>query len=92
MIASEHDTFEVMFDVIVNEVKKYWRNVRKLKAKADSPFEQRDAIGFVHVRTGHQLDLRSSKFNLQRLIHVKPVLTQRKPEAKRVELCQELLS
>ena len=30
VIASEHDTSEVMFDVIVNEVKKYSPNARKL--------------------------------------------------------------
>ena len=32
------------FDVIVNEVKKYSANARKLEAKRDSLFEQRDVI------------------------------------------------
>ena len=40
-----------MFDVIVNQVKKYLPNARKLEAKADKQFEQLDVIAIVQVKT-----------------------------------------
>ncbi len=39
-IASEFDVFRHIFDMIVNEVKKYSACARKFEAKADKQFEQ----------------------------------------------------
>ena len=39
-----------MFDVIVNEVRKYSANTRKLEAKADVQFERLDVIAIVQVK------------------------------------------
>jgi len=43
--------FERMFDVIVNEVKKYAANARKLEAKAEKQFERLNVIAIVQVKT-----------------------------------------
>ena len=40
-----------MFDVIVNEVKKYAANARKLEAKAEKQFERLNVIAIVQVKT-----------------------------------------
>jgi hypothetical protein len=40
-----------MFDVIVNEVKKYSANVRKLEAKADKQFERLNVIAIAQIKT-----------------------------------------
>ena len=40
-----------MFDVIVNEVKKYAANARKLEAKADKQFARLNVIAIVQVKT-----------------------------------------
>ena len=45
------DVFEQMFDEVVNEVRKYSANVRKLDAKADKQFEQLDVIASMQVKT-----------------------------------------
>ena len=45
------DVIEHMFDVIVNEVKKYYADARKLEAKRDSLFEQRDVITILQIKT-----------------------------------------
>ena len=44
------DVIEHMFDVIVNEVRKYSPNTRKLEAKADKQFERLDLITIVQVK------------------------------------------
>ena len=50
MIASEFDVFEHIFDLIVNEVRKYSANVRKLEATADKQFERLDVIRIAQVK------------------------------------------
>ena len=55
-----------MFDVIVNEVKKYALNVRKLEAKADKQFERLDVIAAVQVKTKRRTVKHAARFNLQR--------------------------
>lgn len=50
VIASEFDVFEHLFDVIVNEVKKYSANARKVEAKADKQLERLDVITIVQVK------------------------------------------
>ena len=66
VIASEFDVFEPIFDVIVNEVKKYAANVRKLEAKADTQLERLYVIAIVQVKTKTQAVKHSARFNLQR--------------------------
>ena len=66
VIAPELDVFEHMFDVIVNEVKKYASNVRKLEAKADTQFERLDVIAIVQVKTEPRGVKHAARFNLQR--------------------------
>jgi hypothetical protein len=46
----------------------------------------------VQVRTEGKAVKHTVRFNLQRLIHVKPRLKQRRSQAKHVKLCRELLS
>ena len=51
MIASEFDVFEHMFDLIVNEARKYSANARKLEAKPDKQLERLDVITILQVKT-----------------------------------------
>ena len=44
------DVFEHMFDVIVNEARKYSPNARKFEAKADKQFERLNVIAIVQVK------------------------------------------
>jgi hypothetical protein len=55
-----------MFDVIIDEVKKYSPSARKLEAKADTQVEQRDVIVIVQVRIECQRVKHVASFNLQR--------------------------
>jgi hypothetical protein len=64
--APEFDVFEHMFDVIVNEVKKYAANAGKLEAKADKQFERLDVITIVQVKSKSHAVKHASRFNLQR--------------------------
>ena len=66
MIASEFDVFEHMFDLIVNEVRKYSANARKLEAKADKQFERLDVITIVQVKTKTHAVKHAARFDLQR--------------------------
>jgi hypothetical protein len=59
------DVFEHMFDVIVNEVKKYSPNARKLEAKADVQFERLNLIALVQVKTKAHAVKHDAGFNLQ---------------------------
>jgi len=65
-IASEFDVFGHMFDVIVNEVKKYSANARKLEAKADKQSERLNMIAIVQVKTKSHAVKHAARFNLQR--------------------------
>lgn len=71
-----------MFDVIVNEVKKYSANPEKLKRKQIRVFEQHDAIVLARVMIEGGKVMNASRFNLQNGIHVKQIVKQRKSEAK----------
>ena len=55
-----------MFDVIVNEVKKYSANARKLEAKARKQFERLNVIAIVQVKTKSHAVKHASRLNLQR--------------------------
>ena len=55
-----------MFDVIVNEVKKYYADARKLEAKRDSLFEQRDVITILQIKTEPGEGKHAASFNLQK--------------------------
>ena len=55
-----------MFDVIVNKVKKYSANARKLEAKRDSLFEQRDVITILQIKTEPRGVKHAARCNLQR--------------------------
>jgi hypothetical protein len=55
-----------MFDVIVNQAKKYSPAARKLEAKANSRVEQRDVIVIVQVRIECQRVKHVASFNVQR--------------------------
>jgi len=59
------DVFEQMFDEVVNEVRKYSANVRKLDAKADKQFEQLDVIASVQVKTKTITVKHASSLNLR---------------------------
>jgi hypothetical protein len=65
-IVSELDVFDHMFNVIVNEVKKYSPNARKHEAKADKQFERLNVITVVQVKTRSQAVKHAARFNLQR--------------------------
>ena len=91
VIRSEFDVFEHMFDVIVNEVKKYSSNARKLEAKVDKQFERLNAIAIVQVKLKNHAVKHARRFNLQRRMHVKPRLNQRTSQAEHVKLCRALL-
>lgn len=65
MIAYEFDVFEHMFDVIVNEVRKYSPNARKFKTKAGKQFKQLDVITIVQVKTKRGTITHGASFNLQ---------------------------
>ena len=58
--------FEHVFNAIVNEVKKYSVNARKLEAKRDSLFEQRDVITILQIKTEPRGVKHAASFNLQR--------------------------
>jgi len=58
--------FEHMFDVIVNEVKKYSANARKLEAKADKQFERLNVIAILQVKPKSEAVKHAARFNLQR--------------------------
>ena len=60
------DVFECMFDVIVNEVRKYSPNARKFEAKAEKQFEWLDVIAIVQVKTKPHAVKHAARFNLQR--------------------------
>ena len=66
MIASEFDVFELMFDVIVNEVKKSYAKARKPEVRADKQFERLDVIVIVQVKTEPHAVKHVVRFNLQR--------------------------
>ena len=57
---------EHMFDLIVNEVKKYSANARKLEAKADKQWERLDVIRIVQVKTKSHAVKHAARSNLQR--------------------------
>ena len=77
-----------MFDLIVNEVRKYSANARKLEAKADEQFERLDVSTIVQVKTNTYAVKHAARFNLQRSMHVKPSRNQRSSQAEHVEICQ----
>lgn len=85
------DVFGHMFDVIVNEVKKYSLNARKLEAKADKQFERLDVIVLVQVKTKIHAVKHTARFNLQRRMHVKSRLKQTKSQIEHVKLRRNLL-
>jgi hypothetical protein len=66
MSAAKHNSIASEFDVIVNEVKKYAANVRKLEAKADKQFERLNVIAIVQVKTKRHAVKHDARFNLQR--------------------------
>ena len=66
VIASEFDVSEHMFDVIVNEVKKYSPNAGKLDAKADKQFPRLNLIAIVQVKTKRRTVKHAARFNSQR--------------------------
>ena len=84
------DVIEYMFDVIVNEVKKNSSNARKLEAGRDSLFEKRDVITISQIKTEPRRVKHAARFNLQRWMHVKPRLKQRKSQTEHVKLCPDL--
>ena len=55
-----------MFDLIVNEVRKYSANARKLEAKADKQFERLDVIRIVQVKTKSHAFKHDVRLDLQR--------------------------
>jgi hypothetical protein len=55
-----------MFDVIVNDVKKYSPTARKLEVKTDERAEQPDVIVILQVRIERPEVERGSSFELQR--------------------------
>jgi hypothetical protein len=55
-----------MFDVIVNEVKKYSANARKLEAKARKQFERLNVIAILQVKPKSEAVKHAARFNLQR--------------------------
>lgn len=91
MIASEFDVFEHMFDVIVNEVKKYAANPRKLEAKADKQSGRLNVITILQIKPEPRGVKHAARFNLQRRMHVKPKLKQRTSQTEPVKLCPDLL-
>ena len=66
MIAYELDRFELMFDVIANDARKYASNIGKLTANADEHVEQFDVVTIHQVRTERRAVKHASRFNLQR--------------------------
>ena len=92
MLAFEFDVFRYMFDVIVDEVKKYSPNARKLKAKAGKQFEKLDVITIVHVKIERKPVKHAASINLQRYIHVKSAPKHRTSKPKHVKLGRDLLS
>ena len=81
-----------MFDVIIDEVKKYSPNARKLTAKAGKQFEKLDVITIVHVKIERKPVKHAASLNLQGNIHVKSGLKQGTSKPKHVKLCRDLLS
>ena len=65
MVKHMFDVFEQMFDEVVNEVRKYSANARKLDAKADKQFEQHDVIASVQVKTKTITVKHASSLNLR---------------------------
>ena len=64
MIEFALERFEDMFDVIVDEVKKYSPNAGKPKRKAEKQFEQLDVITIVQVKTECRAVKHARRFNL----------------------------
>ncbi len=81
-----------MFDVIVDEVKKYSTNAGKLEAKADKFLEKSDVITIVQVKPERGTVKHASRLNVQRRIHVKHELKQGTSQAEQVKLCRDLPS
>ena len=66
MFHPKFDMIGSMFDVIVNEARKYSANARKLEAKADKQFERLDVITILQIKTKGYAVKHAARFDLQR--------------------------
>ena len=78
--------------MIVDEVKKYSPNARKLKAKAGKLIDSLNVITIVQFKTDRKQEMHASRFNLRRGIHVTSGLKHKMFQAKHVKLSRDLLS
>jgi len=81
-----------MFDVIVDEARKYSPKARKFTTKAGKFIESLDTIARRQIMTERLQVMFAADPNVQRSVHVKPSSKQGRPRAEHVKLSAELLS